>query len=105
MYSSDWTWEYHASVDRLSTKRICSCPQFLAAVFHRHKDRGPLALPVWQLLLAPTDPLTQGTQNGQATAVALTLVGLILCPLVETSLFWDLVPPGSQNLKLQEQKA
>lgn len=105
MYNSDWTLEYRASVDHLSTKRICSCPQFLAAVFRRHEDRGQLALPVWQLLLVPTDPLIQGTRNGQATALALTLVGLILCPLVETSLFWDLVPPGSQNLKLQGQKA
>ena len=53
----------------------------------------------WQLLLVPTDPLTEETQNGQATALALSVVGLILHPLVETSLFWDLVPPGSQNLK------
>lgn len=77
----------------------------MAAVFHCHEDRGQLALTVWQLLLVPTDPLTQGTQNGRAAALALTLVGLILCPLVEASLFWDLVPPGSQNLKLQGQKA
>lgn len=51
-----------------------------------------------------TYPLKQGAQNGQAIVLALTLVGLALCPVIEASLFWNSVPLGSQNLMLQDKK-
>lgn len=49
-----------------------------------HNDQHQLYLAVWEILCVPASLLAQGALSDQMAAIAISLVGILMYPLLET---------------------